>query len=245
MLQLSASRLTIVLISACSASESATRPSGPMSVTRSAALDGTTAKRSTAASRALLRTRVVHPHRALDGDDIRGARERRRRGIARGPRPTDGLEEVLEPVGGDQPHHDEIFVAVVDDLVLDVVAEKAGRAGDERLLHAVHHDVAAAAEADLQLDLIAVRVLAHPAAGRDGLITHRQRGEARQVRRELRIGVTVGGDRLPVRWALVRLNDDRVPTRPLTRAHDSLRPASVPQPPGGADGHQVLPRLRL
>src|SRR5262245_55916343 len=244
MLQLSASCLTSTLISDCSASESATRPSGPTSVT-SAALDGTAAKTSMAASRALLRTRVVHAHRALDGDDVRGARERRRRLVARGPRPADRLEEVFEAVRRDQPHHDEILVAVVDDLVLDVIAEKTRGAGDERLLRAVDHDVTAAAKADLQLDLVAVRMLAHAAAGRDRLVTHRQRGKARQVRRELRIGVTVGGNGLPVRRTLVRLNDHGVSTRPLARAHDSLRPASVPQPPGGADGQQVLSGLRL
>src|SRR5712664_2643013 len=132
MLQLSASRLTMALICACSASESATWPSGPTSVTSAAPTGVVTT--TTRASATRLRTRVVHAHRALDGDDVLRPRERRRRGLPPRARPADRLEELLEAVRGDQPHHHEVLVAVVDDLVLDVVAEEARGAGDERVL---------------------------------------------------------------------------------------------------------------
>src|SRR5438045_9775354 len=87
---------------------------------------------------------------------------------------------------------------------------------------AVHDDVATATEADLQLDLIAVRVRAHTAAGRDRLVTHRQRRKAREVRRQLRIGVAIRRHWLPVRRTLVRLDDDGVAARRGMRAHDLI-----------------------
>src|SRR5437867_8890302 len=42
------------------------------------------------------------------------------------------------------------------------------------MAHAVHDHAPAPAEADLQLDLVAVRVFAHTAARRDGLVAHRE-----------------------------------------------------------------------
>src|SRR5256886_10701054 len=83
------------LSSACAASESATRPSGPTSVT-SPALAGAAKSRAAAVSPATLRTRVVHAHGALDGYDVLRSRERRGRGLTRRARPADRLEEFLE-----------------------------------------------------------------------------------------------------------------------------------------------------
>src|SRR5205823_5015528 len=100
-----------------------------------------------------LRTRVVHAHRPLDGDDVLRSREGRGSGLAR---------------------------------------------------------------------------RARPAAGRDRLVAHRERGEARERRCELRIGVAAGGHRLPVRRTLIGLDDDGVAPGRWVRAHDSLCPASVP-----------------
>src|SRR2546422_9910185 len=180
------------LSSACAASESATRPSGPTSVT-SPALAGAATSRAAAVSPATLRTRVVHAHGALDGYDVLRSRERRGRGLPRRARPADRLEEFLEAMGRDEPHHHEVLGAVVHDLVLDVVAEEAGGAGDERVLRAVDQHVTAAAEADLQFDLGAVRGLAHAAARRDRLIAHRQRRKPRELGREPLVGGGAGG----------------------------------------------------
>ena len=61
------------------------------------------------------------------------------------------------------------------------------------MAHPVHHRASAAAEADLQLDLVAVGMLAHAAARGDGLKAHGVAREAGAGRIELRVGVTVGG----------------------------------------------------
>ena len=74
---------------------------------------------------------------------------------------------------------------------------------------AVHHRAALAAEADLQLDLIAMRVLAHAATGGDGLEAHRMPWETGEGGVELGIGVAVGGDGLPVGRPVFRLHDHR------------------------------------
>src|SRR5207249_7148378 len=63
------------------------------------------------------------------------SRERRGRGLTRRARPADRLEEFLEAMGRDEPHHHEVLGAVVHDLVLDVVAEEAGGAGDRSEEH--------------------------------------------------------------------------------------------------------------
>src|SRR5256885_12443272 len=73
---------------------------------------------------------------------------------------------------------------------------------------AIHHHPAAPAKADLQLDLVAVRVLALAGAGCDRLVAHRERVEAGERGRQPRIGVAVGGHGLPVRWSLSGLDDD-------------------------------------
>src|SRR5205814_5565327 len=135
-------------------------------------------------------------------------------------RAPDGLEEVLEPGRRDDPQHHEIVPAVVDELVLHVVAEHARGARYERMRGAVDHDVARAAEADLQLDLIAMGVLAHTPSGRDGLIAHRERAEPRARGKERGIGVTVGGHGLPVRRPLARLDDDGATADLFVVAHD-------------------------
>src|SRR6185295_10900393 len=153
---------------------------------------------------------VVHPQAALDGDDVGRPLERHRRGIARRAGPADGLEEVLEAVRGDDPqHHEVVLRALVDELVLDVEAQEARGARHQRVALAVHHHAALASEADLQLDLVAVRVLAHAAAGGDGLEAHREPGEPGAGGVELRIGVAVGGDGLPVGGPILRLHDHR------------------------------------
>src|SRR5215470_9988550 len=97
-------------------------------------------------------------------------REGRRRGFAGLPGTANGLKEALEPWGRDDPQHDEIVRPFVDQLVGDVVAEEAGGAGYQRVAGASHHDPATALEADLELDLVAVRVLPHSASRRDGLV---------------------------------------------------------------------------
>src|SRR5207244_8931730 len=106
---------------------------------------------------------VVAIERAL----VLGSCERRR--LARGAGPADRFEKVLESGRRDQPEHHELLVGLVDDLVLDLVAEEARGARYQRMVHAVDHHPPAATEADLQLDLVSVRVLAHAAARRDGL----------------------------------------------------------------------------
>src|SRR4029450_769743 len=122
---------------------------------------------------------VVHTHASLDRDHVGGALEGGRRRLPGFARPADGLEEVLEPGWGDHPEHDQVLVGtLVDQLVLDVVAEEARGARHQRMAYSVHHRAPAAAEADLQLDLVAVRVLAHAAARGDGLKTHGGAGEA-------------------------------------------------------------------
>jgi amidase len=69
-------------------------------------------------------SRVVHPHGALDGDDVLGPLERGGGCVTRVARAADGLEEILEAGRRDHPEHHEVVGAVVVDLVLDVVAEK-------------------------------------------------------------------------------------------------------------------------
>src|SRR5436309_4060800 len=124
------------------------------------------------------------------------------------PRPADRGEEALETRRRDDPEHDERVAGLVDDLVLDVRAHETGRARHERMAHAVDDDPAPAAEADLELHLVAVGMLADAPARRDGLVAHRQAIEARVARMELRVGVAAGRDRLPVRRTLVGLHDD-------------------------------------
>src|SRR5437899_10371920 len=120
------------LSSACAASESATRPSGPTSVT-SPALAGAAKSRAAAVSAATLGTRVVHAHGALDGYDVLRSRERRGRGLTRRARPADRLEEFLEAMGRDEPHHHEVRGPGGHDLVLDVVSDDAVVAVDDRV----------------------------------------------------------------------------------------------------------------
>src|SRR5215831_19163374 len=165
-----------------------------------------------------------HPRSALDLDRVVRTRERRGRGLAGRARPADRLEEVLEPRRRGQPEHHELVVGLVDDLVLDVAAEEARRARHQRMAHAVDNHAPPAAEADLQLDLIAVRVLAHAAPRRDGLIAHREVAVAGVRRRELRVRVAVGGHGLPEGVALVRLNDGRAASRGFEWAHGACYP---------------------
>src|SRR5262249_56807275 len=115
----------------------------------------------------------------LDLDYVEGPLEGCRRGRPRLPGPADGLEELLEARRRNDPQHHEIVGAFVDDLVLDVVAEETGGAGHEPVLHAIDHDPPAAAEADLQLHLLAVRVLADTPARRHALAAHGEAIEAR------------------------------------------------------------------
>src|SRR5262245_64247028 len=97
---------------------------------------------------------VVHAHAPLDRDHVGRALKRSWRGLARLARPADDLEEVLEAGRGDDPEHDQVLVGtLVDQLVLDLVAEEARGARHQRMAHSVHHRAPAAAEADLQLDL--------------------------------------------------------------------------------------------
>src|SRR5262245_36396417 len=84
---------------------------------------------------------------------------------------------------------------------------------------AVHDHATLSAEADLQLDLVPVRVLPYAAAGRDGLVAHGEAVEPRRRRGQLGIGVAVGGDRLPVRDALLGLDDHRAPSHHFGCAH--------------------------
>src|SRR5262245_27400912 len=111
------------------------------------------------APRPISSDRVVHAELSLDGDDVVGARERDRRRLARSTGPADRREEVLEAGRRDHPEHHELVGPLVDDLVLDVVAEQASRAGYQRMTLTVDHHASAAPKADLQLDLVAVRVL--------------------------------------------------------------------------------------
>src|SRR5262249_13850312 len=126
----------------------------------------------------------------------------------------DGREEVLEPGGRDDPHHHEILVSVVPDGLLHSRGDEAGRPRHQRAGLAVDDDVTAAAEADLELQLVGVRVLAATTTGRDGRVAHRGPAEARISRRQDGIRVTTGRDRLPVRRAFARLDDDG-----MARAH--------------------------
>src|SRR5262249_40201467 len=106
------------------------------------------------------------------------------------------------------------------DLVLDVGAQEARRARHQRMAHAVDDHPALPPEADLQLDLVAMRVLAHAAPGRDGLVAHRELAVARVRGRELGIGMAVGGHRLPEGVALAGLDHGRAASRGLDGAHD-------------------------
>src|SRR4029453_13238130 len=96
--------------------------------------------------------------------------------------------------------------------------------------------------ADLELDLVAVRVLAHPATRGDGLVAHGQGLEPGRCRGELRIGMAVRGDRLPVRGALIRLNDDPPPSDRLDVSHDCLRAGVIPQTPPAPPCRPVIRR---
>src|SRR5262245_13419456 len=125
-------------------------------------------------SRSAVGARVVHAEGPLDGHHVPRAREGGWRGLPWMPRPANGLKEPLEPGRRDDPQHDEIVGPFVDQFVGDVVAEEAGGAGHQRVAGSTYHDPATAPEADLELDLVAVRVLPHPASRRDGLVTHRE-----------------------------------------------------------------------
>src|SRR5262249_34443035 len=153
--------------------------------------------------------RVVHSHAPLDGDDICGPLKWRRRKRPWLPCAPDHLEEVFEAGWGDDPDHHEILIwALVDQLVLDVIPQEARSTGDERVAHAIDHRPPGSAEADLQLDLVTVRVLAHAAARRDGLKAHSATGEPGARRVEPRIGMAIGRNGLPVRRAILRLRND-------------------------------------
>jgi len=66
----------------------------------------------------------------------------------------------------------------------------------------------------------AVRMLAHTTSGRDGLVAHREIAVPRVRRRELGVGMAVGGNRLPEGIALVRLDDGRAAADTLEWGHD-------------------------
>src|SRR5262245_63864095 len=110
--------------------------------------------------RSLSADRVVHAEAALDGDHVLGPLEGRGSRRAALPRPANGLEELLEARRRDDPHHHELVGALVDDLVPDVVAEEARGARHQPVRDTVDHHAPLPAEADLQLHLAAVRVLA-------------------------------------------------------------------------------------
>src|SRR6266850_1657191 len=140
------------------------------------------------ARRAALSHRVVHAERALDRHDVRGSLEGCGRPLTgRAPTP-DRLEELFEPGRCHHPEHHEVFVPLIDDLVLDVVTEEARGAGYQPMRGAVHDHAAAAAEADLQLDLFAVRVLPDTPARRDALEAQREAVEASARGEERGIG---------------------------------------------------------
>src|SRR5258705_645458 len=84
---------------------------------------------------AIRRVLVRHPRGALDLDAVLRSRERRGRGLARHPWPADRLEEILEARGRYQPEHHELVIDLVDDLVLDLVAEEACRRRHPRVTH--------------------------------------------------------------------------------------------------------------
>src|SRR5262245_43587559 len=165
---------------------------------------------------------VVHPQPALDVDHVERPLEWRGSRRAHLAGPADGLEKVLESRRGDDPEHHEIVGALVDDLVLDVVAEEACGAGHEPMLRAVDHDPPAAAEADLQLYLLAVRVLANAPAGRHALEAHGETIEAGARWIQRGIGMAIGGNGLPVGWALSRLHDNGASSDRFAHAHGWL-----------------------
>src|SRR5262249_27544813 len=143
---------------------------------------------------------VVHPQPALDVDHVERPLEWCGSRRARLTGPADGLEKVLEPRRGGDPEHHEIVGALAGDLVRDVVAEEAGGAGHESMFRAVDHDPPAAAEADLQLHLLAVRVLANTPAGRHALEAHGETIEAGARRIQRGIGMAIGGDGVAGGW---------------------------------------------
>src|SRR5262245_62049778 len=142
-------------------------------------------------------SRVVQPERPLDGHDVGRALERRRLGLARATGTADRLEEVLEPRRRHDPEHDEVLVALVEDLVPHVVSKEAGGSRDQGMALPRDDHAPSTAEADLELDLVTMRVLADPTARRDGLVAHRQTLEPRYRGMERRVRVAVGGDGLP------------------------------------------------
>src|SRR5882724_12747016 len=104
---------------------------------------------------------------------------------------------------------------------------------------AVDHHAATAAEADLQLHLLAVRVLPDASARRDALEAQGETVEAGAPGEERGIGVAAGGHRLPVGRPLARLDDDRAASNRFLWAH---RPPKRTQdrPPAVA---RIQPRI--
>ena len=84
---------------------------------------------------------------------------------------------------------------------------------------AVDHDPPLPAEADLQLDLLAVRVLADAASRRDGLKAHGEAVEPGAAGKERGISMPVGRHRLPVRRSLAWLHDNSASANRLGLAH--------------------------
>ena len=103
----------------------------------------------------------------------RRARARRRWGARTGPgqaRPESARAPMARkksssPGRRDDPHHHEVAVALVGDLVLHVRAEEARGPRDQRMAFLVRGHAPPAPEADQKLDLSAVGVGPHPPAG--------------------------------------------------------------------------------
>lgn len=153
----------------------------------------------------------VEPREDRIGLDLLGVL-RPREGIGCGlswlARTADGFEEVLEPARHEHPHHLQLAIAVVDQLVLVPRRQIDGGARHDRMLDPVDDRLARALEKEQQLLVGVVPVVADMTARRDHLNAHRERIDRRIAPRDPHFGVTVGGRRLPEAFPLAGLNHD-------------------------------------
>jgi len=119
----------------------------------------------------LLPDGIAHPHPALDGDHIRRPLEGRRRRRARLAGAADGLEEMLE-AGGETTQ--SMTNSPGPSLMISCLTSwprKQAVPGTRSWLLPLTI-TGPGREADLELDLVVVGVLADAPAGRDGLEAH-------------------------------------------------------------------------
>jgi len=130
-------------------------------------------------------------------------------------RTADRGKEIVQAGRQIGPSHLKLIRAIIDDLVSDAGCGVDGRARDEWVRHSVDDNGALSREAEQDLLVGRMRMLAHIPAGRDDLYPHRKIIGASVFGAQLDDRVAVRPNRLPVRLPLFRLQHDARTSRLL------------------------------